>query len=942
MAGRKKGGGTTSATKTPIEALLHKDPRKNIPTREQGEVVADEEDAPQEMLYPRDPTLDPQLVWKGKDEQDRRPLAVPVVPIYIQEKINPKALIEDLRARVVGNKPQLGLLEAFEQKRNFEEQIEFYQHDERWTNRMILGDSLVVMTSLAQKEGLKGKVQMIYMDPPYGIKFGSNWQVSTRRREVKDGKAEDLVRQPEQVRAFRDTWELGIHSYLAYLRDRARAAHELLTESGSIFFQIGPENVHLVRSVLDEVFGAHNFCSMIIFRKTTTQAGDVLPATNDFILWYARDRSRLKFRSLFQAREGHDWVNYDYARTPDGAYRRLTKNEKSNGKLLGPGTKVYRRSPLTSPDTNNATSGAFDYRGSRYSPGNGHWKTGINGLNRLALADRLEAYGSTLSYRRYTDDFPYFPLSDTWLDTAQGGYGESKVYVVQTNVKVVERCLLMTTDPGDLVLDPTCGSGTTAVVAEEWGRRWITIDTSRISVAIARTRLTGAQYPYYLLSDSAEGANKMAELMGGPPPEGPPEGDLRKGFVCKRVPHITLKSIAHNDEIDAIHERYSPRLTSVLATLNKRASATWLEWEVPDVADPSWNAETRAHHAEWRTLRRARQDEIDASIARRAESEMLCDQPYEDSKRIRVSGPFTVESLSPHRMLDASIPLPKSETAGANASSFVSTILDNLKKAGVQNTKRNERLVFDRLNPFPGKWIQAEGELTDKSGAIRRVAISIGPEHGTVSPEQVRGAAKEACKHFDLAVVCGFAFDALAYEAAQELSPKGGSEPPPSPKGTPVQRSITVLLSRMNPDLAMGNELLKKTGAGNLFMVFGEPDISLQKTKDGKLIAEIKGLDVYDPTTGEIRSDKTDDIACWFIDTDYNGGSFFVRHAYFTGASDPFEKLKRALKAEIDEDTWGSLYTTRSRPFDPPSSGLIAIKVINHYGDEVLKVYKAS
>lgn len=923
MAGRKKSGSTTSTTETPIDALVHKDTRKNIPTREMGELVADEEETPQEMLYPRDPTLDPQLVWKGKDEQDRKDLAVPVVPIYIQEKIHPKALIEDLRARAVGNKPQLGLFEAFEQKRDFEEQIEFYQHEERWTNRMILGDSLVVMTSLAQKEGLKGKVQMIYMDPPYGIKFGSNWQVSTRKREVADGKSEDLVRQPEQVKAFRDTWEMGIHSYLSYLRDRIRAAHDLLTDSGSIFVQIGDENVHLVRCLLDEVFGPENFAKVISVQKTGGLAQSLLPGTSDFILWYAKDLSKVKFRQLYLPKASGEDSLYQLIELPDATRRRISPEERAGTAALPPGARTFQYTSLESANPRVR----FQYQNRVYDQ---RWKTSVpTGMTRLARADRLYSTGASLRYRRYHDDFPVVAITNNWTDTGAGSFLDPQIYVVQSTSKSVQRCVLMTTDPGDLVLDPTCGSGTTAAVGEHWGRRWITIDTSRVAIALAKMRLMAARFPYYMLADS-RGATA-----------GRAEPDVRQGFVYERVPHITLKAIANNEEIDTSHARFEEQLDPLRTKLNKVLKKKWEEWEIPRDVDASWPIEAKAAHAEWWQLRRARQKEIDASIARRADSEILYDQPHEDPKRIRVAGPFTVESLSPHRMLDASIPVPESQTAGANASTFVTTILDNLKKAGVQNTVKNERLLFDRLNPFPGKWIQAEGEFTHKSGAIRRAAISIGPEHGTVSPEQVRGAAKEALKHFDLAVVCGFAFDALAYEAAREFSPKNGSNPPPSPKGSPAQKSITVLLSRMNPDLAMGDELLKKTGAGNLFMVFGEPDISLQKTKDGKFVAEIKGLDVYDPTTGEIRSHKTDDIACWFIDTDYSGDSFFVRHAYFTGANDPYEKLKRALKAEIDEDTWASLYTTKSRPFDPPSSGLIAIKVINHYGDEVLKVYEA-
>jgi adenine-specific DNA-methyltransferase len=485
--------------------------------------------------------------------------------------------------------------------------------------------------------------------------------------------------------------------------------------------------------------------------------------------------------------------------------------------------------------------------------------------------------GMQLRYKKYFDDFGAIALTNFWDDVGGGIQSRSdpKVYVVQTNTSVIERCLLMTTDPGDLVLDPTCGSGTAAYVAEQWGRRWITCDTSRVALALARTRLMAAKHPYYLLADSPEGIRKETELTGKRPPEYRTESDVRKGFVYMRVPHVTLKSIANNPEIKEGMTR----------------------------------------------------PEIDAAIARHAETETLYDQPYEDNKRVRVCGPFSVESLSPHRVLstaDENMDGTVTEQEARGHQDFATMILDNLRKAGVQNTRKAERLSFDRLDPYPGAWLQAAGEYTDADGKSRRVVVSIGPEHGTVGPQQVKEAAKEAVRGvgFDMLIVCGFAFDP---HVAEEVKRYG---------------KLTVLPAKMNPDLAMGDELLKKTGAGNLFMVFGEPDVEITTQKDGQIVAEIRGVDVYDPTTGQIRSASTDDIACWFIDTDYNGESFFVRHAYFTGAEEPYDKLKRALRAEIDEAAWSCLYRTVSRPFPKPQSGKIAVKVINHYGDEVLKVFE--
>jgi adenine-specific DNA-methyltransferase len=870
--------------RTKVESLKHKDKRTNIPTEELRDFVAEDERKPKTvvlpgLLYARDPSLDPQLVWKGKDEQDQQALEVPAVPIYIQEKIHPHALIEDLRseAKKNGQGEPLSLFADFNGIK-FEDLVDFYAHKDgvNWSNRMILGDSLYVMTSLAEKEGLKGKVQMIYMDPPYGIKFGSNWQVSTRKRDVKDGKVEDASREPEVVKAFRDTWKLGIHSYLAYLRDRLVVARDLLTETGSVFVQIGDENVHLVRCLLDEVFGSDNFVSQVSYATTGGFDTLTLSRIGDHLIWYCKDIKQIKYRQLYVTKGSvleQQKSKYDQVELADGTRRRINKQDRENGLPIG--ALPYRLDNMFGQGPADGPT-PFAFKGRTYHPpANNHWKPNYpNGLERLVMANRIQTTGDSLAYVRFLADLSVQPISNTWTDisgTVQSR-SEGKIFVVQTSTSLIERCLLMTTDPGDLVLDPTCGSGTTAYVAEQWGRRWITVDASRVALALARTRLMAAMYTYYLLADSPEGLKKEAELTGNLLPESKTEGDIKKGFVYERVPHVTLKSIANNAEIKEGLSR----------------------------------------------------EEIDRAIARHADTEQLFDQPYEDSKRIRVTGPFTVESLSPHRVLsDDEQPASEREPQmDAGPGQFETMILDNLRKAGVQNTVKNERLKFERLEPFAGVWVHASGDYIE-NGKSKRVAVSIGPEHGTVGPDQVKEAAKEAVQGvgFDLLLVCGFAFDPHVSEEAKRYG------------------KLNVLTTRMNPDLSMGDELLKKTGAGNLFMIFGEPDIDIKKTKDGKLTAEIKGLDVYDPTTGQIRSHSTDDIACWFIDTDYNGESFFVRHSYFTGADEPYEKLKRALRAEIDETAWSALYSTKSRPFDPPKTGKIAIKVINHYGDEVLKIY---
>lgn len=881
-----------------LESFTHADKRTNIPPADSHDLLDEEAARVVQLRYPRNPELDPQLVWKGKDEQDVDDLVVSAPPIYIQEKIDPRVLIENLRrtARRPEDEPELTLFDDFDGLKGFEA-AEYYQHEAKWANRMILGDSLQVMASLAEKEKLRGKVQMIYIDPPYGIRFGSNFQPFVGKRDVKDGKIEDVTREVEQIQAFRDTWKLGIHSYLSYLRDRLVVARDLLTDSGSIFVQIGDTNLHLVRSLLDEVFSAENFCAQISFRTTTGATGNLLPGTVDYILWYAKDVDRVKYHQLFRIKEAGGQASgaYSMVEESDGTRRRMTKEERENPSLIPAGSRIFRLDNLTSQSAGRekgegaASWFPVEFEGRIFRPTmQSRWKTNEIGMSRLAASNRLGVAGNTLSYVRFIDDFPAFPINNFWDDTSIAGFGDPKLYVVQTNTKVVERCMLMTTDPGDLVLDPTCGSGTTAYVAEEWGRRWITIDTSRVALALARHRIMGAKFPAYLLFDSKEGQLQEEKITGRPPIPGPYKGDIRKGFVYKRVPHIMLSSIARN----------------------------------PDIKEGM----TR--------------EQIEAAIRRHAEQEILYDQPYEDKKKIRVAGPFTVESLAPHKTVTPTRQT-KTEQAAAelDASSFEQSILDNLLKAGVQNGRKGERLEFESLVSYPGELINAEGiQKTDEEGAPKRIAVSIGPQYGTVDPDWIRRAAREAVKGvgFDLLLVCAFAFDPQALKTTQEFRPD-----PETFASVEYRRKfgkLPVQLVRMNSDLVMA-DVLKKTDTANLFMVFGEPDITIEHTDEG-VVVEIHGVDVYDPTRGIIRErGETNDIALWMIDTNYDGESFFVRHCYFTGGQKPYERLKKTLKAEIDEAAWERLYTTRSQPFPRPDTGKIAVKVINYYGDEVLQVY---
>ena len=923
-----------------VETLKHKDAsRKNIPTAEFQSVMRKEEQSPIRVAYERrNRDLDPQLVWRGKDEQDWSDLVVQAPPLYIQEKVHPKVLIDDLRrqtqqAEDKGKDQQLDLFADFNGLSDEARSTEFYQHDANWTNRMILGDSLQVMASLAEREGLRGKVQCIYLDPPYGIKFNSNFQWSTTSRDVKDGKADHITREPEQVKAFRDTWRDGIHSYLTYLRDRLTVARDLLSDSGSVFVQIGDENVHLVRSLLDEIFGNEKFVSLIAFEKTSSASSERLSAVCDYLLWYAKDDSKLKYRPSFQSKILGEvgTTQYVWLDSLTRGERRLTDEDLLKVNEIREECRVFACDNLTSQrPAQGGDVKSFHYIGRSFTPGKGTFKTDQNGLEHLARGGRLKPIGRSLMYKRFLEDFAVTPLSNSWSDVKMTGFSETKTYIVQTGQKVIQRCILMASDPGDLVLDPTCGAGTTAYVAEQWGRRWITIDTSRVALALARARIMGARYPYHLLADSREGQLKEAEVTRTAPSETPVHGNIRQGFVCERVPHITLKSIANNAEIDVIWDKFQETLEPLQKQLNKTLQQKWEEWEIPREADADWSEEAKKLHAQWWEQRIARQKEIDASIAAKADFEYLYDKPYEDKKKVRVAGPFTVESLSPHRVLSVDEDdelidgVAEPEAGYGEEHDFARMILENLKTAGVQQAHKEDKITFTAITPWPGDLICAEGRYLEgdqEAGAEKRAAIFIGPEFGTVSrPDLVQAAREAGDADFDALITCAFNYDARS----SEFDKLG---------------RIPALKARMNADLHMADDL-KNTGKGNLFVIFGEPDIDILDAEDGQIQVKINGVDVFHPNTGEVRSDGADGIACWFIDTDYNEESFFVRHAYFLGANDPYKSLKTTLKAEINEDAWATLNSDTSRPFDKPTSGRIAVKVINHLGDEVMKIFR--
>ncbi len=888
--------------KKPIKHYEHTDKLPNNPTQELSGFAENDDFAP--TRYPRDIALDPQLVWKGKDQQNDDDLEVQAVPIYIQEHIQPQAIIEAIRAHEQKKSDQIGnLFEGFDNL-DFDQKIEFYQHEQNWHNRFILGDSLAVMNSLAEKESLKKGVQMIYFDPPYGIKFKSNWQVSTRKRDVSDTKAEDVTPQPEQIKAFRDTWKGGINSYLTYLRDRLTVARELLAESGSIFVQISDENVHFVRCLLDEVFGSENFVSAIAWTRGDMTSSTSLSSVFDYLLWYVKDRDQMKYRPLYIEwdERSADPLLASYVRVelPDLSKRRMSKKERENPALLSEGSRRFVDYQATSQ---SGDKGKYEFEGRIFMPpGDRGWVSNQTGLDRLAKQGRLLAAGRSLRYIRYASDFPGREITNLWTDTS-GGRSE-KAYVVETNPKVVQRCMLMTTDPGDLVLDPTCGSGTTAYVAEQWGRRWITVDTSKVALALARTRLMSTQYPYYRLEDA---------------------DDIKKGFAYKTAPYVSLSDMANNTEIDDIHAEYAQKLDPIRAEMNRLIGENWEEWEVPTETDTEWDAEFQKLHRYWLSLKRERQLMMDALTAKRAKSEILYDQPYQDKKRIRVTGPFTMESLSPHLVFESSDVENDTSTSVSSETEqdYHKHILEHLKTAGVQNRLKEQRITFDWLEEHPGEWIHAEGVWTGKDEKTQSVAISIGPQYDTVGKQWMREAAKEAVRKlakYDLLIVAAFAFEGYTADESTRMG------------------SLPILPVKISPELMVRE--LKNTGEGNLFMVFGEPDVEIVDNKDGTLSVKLLGVDVYDPVKGLLRSDTPEDIACWFIDTDYNGEAFFVRHAYFTGENEPYKQLQKALKAEINEEAWEALYRTESLPFAKPESGKIAVKVINHYGDEVMKEYK--
>jgi adenine-specific DNA-methyltransferase len=902
----------------------------------------------QTTRYSYDPHLDPQLVWAGKAEHTS--FEVDVVPLHIHERISTRAILDAVR------RPQPPQLDLFgETPLPADQQIEFYRHEVGWANRLILGDSLLVMNSLLIKEGMAGKVQMIYVDPPYGIKYASNFQPRIDRRDVKD-KDEDLTHEPEQIKAYRDTWKLGIHSYLTYLRDRLLLARELLSRQRSIFIQINDENLHLVRCLMDEVFGRENFVAVVAFGGLGASGLSVI---NDFLLWYAKSRAQVKYRQLYLSKTVTGTAEqYRYIELRDGT-------RMPSGAPVSAAANALPFQP-TSLHTMFATTACvyeLEHDGRVFRPPhNRQWSTTPDGMQRLKHADRIVVTGATPRYVRYLCDFPIAELTTVWDDTMGA---EDKMYAVQTSTKVIERCILMTTDPGDLVFDPTCGSGTTAWCAEKWGRRWITCDTSRVALAIARQRLMTAKFDYYELKD----------------PERGPAG----GFVYETVPHITLESIARNTEIDAIASKYQPQIDQALAELNRALGKEWKEWEVPrEVPHPVWPEEARHAHRRllelkrsgnlgaekeaeplletvyrltghrweglgqvpdpvppegwpdeaqaalrrfWELKRRKRQ-EIDASIQRNAPQEVLYDRPRVVRGVVRVSGPFTVEAIPVPTVEDPTeAPIPQFEAEEARTrisdrgGDYLTNMVNLLKQQGGVLFPGGKKLELMNIRPLNLGYLHAEAEAQQNGNGLR-VAISFGPQHGPITGIQADEAIRTARRAgYDILILAGFAIEAVAQALTQEVS----------------FHDFSVHFANIAPDVLVG-DLLKTTRASQIFTVFGQPDVRVEKHKDGTYRVELRGVDIYDPLTGEAYSTRGEDVAAWFLDTDYDGKTFHICQAFFPGDADAWEKLQRALKATIPEEAFEQMRGTVSFPFQPGEHRRIAVKVIDFRGNEVVRV----
>ncbi|SFB98170.1 site-specific DNA-methyltransferase [Tropicimonas isoalkanivorans] len=876
----------------------------------------------------------PYLNWTGKAE--RTSVEVDTVSLHVHERVDPATILANAAKRLKGKDAptqwqQPDLFAAPFENLPLRQALDFYHHEKGWSNRLVAGDSLLVMNSLLTKESMGGKVQMIYIDPPYGIKYGSNFQPFTNKRDVKDRSDDDLTQEPEMIKAFRDTWELGIHSYLTYLRDRLMLARELLTESGSVFVQIGDENVHHARELCEEVFGAKNFVSLICVTKTAGQTAELMAGLADYILWFSKDKSRTKFRRPYREKKLEDDASgvYRYVRMPDLRVERLPPEATEREALMSRGGRVLRYDNTTSQRPPGDFPVAF--QGREFGPGKGYWKTGELGFSRLIKASRINGAKNSLTYVRFIDDFPASEIGNVWTDMGTGSFTEEKVYVVQSAVKIVERCLLMTTDPGDLVLDPTCGSGTTAFVAEKWGRRWITCDTSRVAITLAKQRLMTASFDYYALRYPHEG-------LGG-------------GFDYETVPHITLKSIANNPDIDTIYNEDHPKIAAALADLNAALAAappkplkptqgvrkgkpvdfakgdTLHEWEVPFDWPDDWPEAAHAPFDTFHAARQALQRRMDQSISDHAEQETLYDKPRIDRSKLRICGPFSVEAVPAPTVLSLDESMPPQEAdetvARSGETSRQSLWRDELLKTGVRG-KGGAMLRFAEFETLPGlKYIHASGSLAETG---ERVVVSFGPEHAALEQRQVELALTEAetlrpSPKFIL--FCAFTFDPEAAKDIDEVNWPG----------------VTLLKAQMNTDL-LTEDLKKKRASNQSFWLMGQPDVELRKRKDGMWEVEVNGFDYFDPKAGDLVSGGKKQIAMWSLDVDYDNRSLMPHQMFFpmADAKGGWNRLRKTVRAELDEDLLEQFHGTVSLPFEAGENRRIAVKIVDDRGIESLKI----
>ena len=913
---------------------------------------------------------EPWLEWAGKREQQWC-VADPVA-LHIHERISTQAVLRVAKREDI----QRDLFADPEQE--YHKAVQFYKHPMDWTNRMILGDSLAVMASMARREALAGKVQMIYMDPPYGIKYASNFQPEVGRREVKD-KDEDLTREPEMVKAYRDTWTLGVHSYLSYIRDRLLLCKELLTDTGSIFVQIGEENLHRVRALMDEVFGPSNAVSLITLKKMGGLAAEFLPGACDYLLWYSKNKEKLKYKQLYLPKivgEGQGTgARYDGIISLYGERRRLPDSEGELNEFLENGWKIYQPTTLTTFGSGGSSFFEFGFQGKGFFPSMAKgWLTTKQGLQRLALAGRVIPTGNSVRYVRCISDFAAYQLNNVWTDIASP---PDIMYVVQTSGAVIERCMLMTTDPGDLVLDPTCGGGTTAYVSEEWGRRWITIDVSRVAIAIARQRLLTAKYDYYKLRPtSAEDVQRNPNAPWLTDPEGKIQGTCT--FDCKAVPHITLKSIAQNQALGPIFEKWEPALVEKLAALNKvlvksvakdlrkklllklqekiqaegKKSITdaderrwklpekeWNDWEVPFDTDPDWPENLKTTLTEYRQAWRQKMDEVNACISARADQEELVDQPYTDRSKVRVSGPFTVEGVIPaEESVDDEEPIESPiggapeeletfaegsvQTESQNAEAYLDRMIRLLRGDGVRFPD-NKVMKFNTLEALAdGSILHAKGTWRNGDGE-RKVAVMFGPQYGPLSVHMVEDGIRIAARRgFDDLVFAAFSFTGEAQVTIQEVQ----------------DPDIKLHMAQIRPDVNMG-DLLKTTVSSQLFTVSGSPRTRIEKQDNEYFVVHMEGVDIYDPVTNSVRSTGAEKVAAWFLDSDYDGRCFCVCQAFFPDKS-AWERLGKALGATLDAEAFSRLSGTVSLLFTTGFHKQIAIKVIDPRGNEVMRVHK--